>query len=237
MKTIIQRAEERGKGEFGWLHARYSFSFARWYDPGKMNFGLLRVLNDDIIDPGQGFGTHPHDNMEIVTIILDGELEHRDSMGNGAIIRKNEVQAMSAGTGVEHSEFNPSKINKTNLLQLWIFPKEEDIKPRYEQKSFPPEKRKNKIKKVVSGNREEGTIYIHQNAAVSLGNLSNGEIINYNFNYKSNGAYLFVIDGNLSIGKENLFSRDAIGITDSDVFEIRANEESNFIIVEVPMEL
>lgn len=234
MKYIIHRSEERGKANYGWLDTRYSFSFSRYYDPEKMGFGLLRVLNDDIVLPATGFGTHPHDNMEIITIILDGQLEHKDSMGNGSVISKNEVQVMSAGSGVTHSEFNPSKTDKVSLLQIWIFPKEENIKPRYDQKSFPKEERKNKLVTVASGFNENGSLYIHQNAEIKIGYFDRAETISYKVR-KGNGVYLFVIDGHIKIGDEELFRRDAIGIYDAEEFVIEVSENTEFVLLEVPM--
>ncbi len=234
MKYLIHRAEERGKANYGWLDTKYSFSFARYYNPDKMGFGVLRVLNDDIVLPDSGFGTHPHDNMEIITIILDGQLQHKDSMGNGSIIRKDEVQVMSAGSGVTHSEFNPSKTEKVNLLQIWIYPKELNIKPRYDQKAFPKEERKNKLSTVVSGYNEEGSLFIHQKAEIKLGYFDEGNKINYNLR-DGNGVYIFVIEGHLKIGDEDLFRRDAIGIYEAHNFQIEMSEHSEFVLLEIPM--
>uniref|UniRef100_A0A832G8E2 Pirin family protein n=1 Tax=Ignavibacterium album TaxID=591197 RepID=A0A832G8E2_9BACT len=234
MKYLIHRSEERGKANYGWLDTRYSFSFSRYYDPEKMGFGLLRVLNDDVVHPATGFGTHPHDNMEIITIILDGQLEHKDSMGNGSVISKDEVQVMSAGSGVTHSEFNPSKTDKVSLLQIWIYPKEENIKPRYDQKSFPKEERKNKLVTVASGFNENGSLYIHQNAEIKLGYFEKPDIIKYTVR-NGNGVYLFVIDGQIKTGDEELFRRDAIGIYDTDEFEIEVVDNAEFVLLEVPM--
>jgi redox-sensitive bicupin YhaK (pirin superfamily) len=235
MKKIVYRSEDRGKANYGWLETKYSFSFANYYNPALMNFGLLRVLNDDIILPGKGFGTHPHDNMEIITIILQGALEHKDSMGTGSIINKDEIQIMSAGSGVTHSEFNPSQDDKVNLLQLWIFPKERNIKPRYDQKSFPVDKRKNSLITAVSGMNKEGVLYIHQNAEIILGNLEMGKRVNYKFTSKWNGAYIFIINGSLLIDGDEVFNRDAIGIYDTDEITIEALENTDFILIEVPM--
>ena len=235
MNKIIFRSEDRGKANFGWLETRYSFSFANYYNPEMINFGMLRVLNDDIVAPAAGFGTHPHDNMEIITIILDGALEHKDSMGTGAVIHKDEVQVMSAGSGVTHSEFNPSKDEKVNLLQLWIFPKEKNIKPRYDQKSFPIDERKNSLVTAVSGLNKKDALYIHQDAEIKLGNFEKEKQLKYQLNSVSNGLYIFVIDGNLSIDDEELFKRDAIGIFDTKEIIIDVVENSNFIIIEVPM--
>lgn len=235
MNIRLYRSEDRGKANYGWLDTRYSFSFANYYNPEMMNFGMLRVLNDDIVLPAKGFGTHPHDNMEIITIILEGALEHKDSMGTGDIIHKDEIQVMSAGSGITHSEFNPSKDEKVNLLQLWIFPKEQNIKPRYDQKYFPADARKNNLVTAVSGLKKDGALYIHQNAEIKLGNFESGERINYQLNNIANGVYIFLIDGHIKISDEDLFKRDAIGIYDTKEFAIEVVENSDFVLIEVPM--
>ncbi len=235
MKKIIYRSEDRGKANYGWLETRYSFSFANYYNPDMVHFGMLRVLNDDIVAPALGFGTHPHDNMEIITIILDGALEHKDSMGTGSVINKDEIQVMSAGSGITHSEFNPSKEEKVNLLQLWIFPKEKNIKPRYDQKSFSADEKRNKLITAVSGLNKEGALYIHQNAEIKLGNFKKGEMLVYELSNASNGAYIFLIDGHLKIDDEDLFKRDAIGIYDTANFKIEILEDTNFVLIDVPM--
>ncbi len=236
MKKIIHRAEDRGKAEHGWLHTKFSFSFSEYYDPEKMGFGLLRVLNDDIVEPGKGFGMHPHNNMEIITIILDGELQHKDSMGNGSVIKKNEVQVMSAGSGILHSEFNPSGTDKVSLLQIWIYPKEKNIKPRYDQKKFDPSERDNKIQTVVSGISKNGALYIHQDASLSLINLEKDLSIKYENFKKGNAIYLFLIDGQVQIDDEDLFRRDAVGINGTDEISILAKEKSDILLIEVPMD-
>lgn len=235
MKTVKYPKDSRGKSELGWLHSRFSFSFANYYNPENMGFGLLRVLNDDTVEPGTGFGTHPHDNMEIITIILDGALEHKDSMGTGSVIKNGEVQVMSAGTGITHSEINASQDEKVSLLQLWIFPKERNIKPRYDQKNFPLEDRKNELKTVVSGLGNKETLYIHQDAAITLGHIEKGKELTYKNIKPGNGYYLFVINGYINLLNEELKERDAMGITDTAEFSVKAVEESRFVIIEVPM--
>lgn len=235
MKKILHPQNERGIGEFGWLHTRYSFSFNRWYNPEKMGFGLLRVLNDDTIEAGEGFGTHPHDNMEIVTIILEGELEHKDSMGNGSVIRKGEIQAMSAGTGITHSEFNHSSEKSCSLFQLWIFPKEENISPRYDQMSLPLKEQLGKIIMVASGDKNSNTVYIHQDAAISIGNLTAGGNLEYKVKWTGNGVFIFVIEGSIEAADETLHSRDAVGIYETDSILINAPKDSSFLLIEVPM--
>ncbi len=235
MKTVIHRANERGHANHGWLNAHHSFSFANWYDPAKIHFGLLRVLNDDIVQGGQGFGMHPHNDMEIITIIHEGALQHKDNMGNGSVIRPGDVQVMSAGTGVMHSEFNPSPNEQTNLFQLWIFPKETGIKPHYDQKTFSVDERKNKIQTVVSGFKKNDELYIHQDAALSLTNPDQGNTVSYSMSKPGNGAYVMVIKGNVEINGEKLSIRDAIGISETDKFDITALENSEVLIVDVPM--
>ena len=236
MKTSIIKSTERGHANHGWLNAHHSFSFANWYDPSKIHFGMLRVLNDDIVAPGEGFGMHPHNDMEIITIILRGALEHKDNMGNGSVIRPGDVQVMSAGTGVMHSEFNPSATEEVNLFQLWIFPKEKGIKPRYDQKTFDPASRINGIQTVASGFKRNGELYIHQDAAISLAQVSAGKTIHYNMIRKGNGAYLMVIEGLAEINGNELAKRDAVGITDSDKIDIVGKQDSELLIIEVPMQ-
>ena len=236
MKTIIHRAEDRGKANYGWLDTRYSFSFSTYYDPEKMGFGLLRVLNDDIVKEGTGFGTHPHDNMEIITLVLEGSLEHKDSMGSGEVIHKDEVQVMSAGSGVTHSEFNPSETEPVNLFQLWIFPKEENIKPRYDQKAFPESERENQLITVASGYKENGSLYIHQDAEIKLGYFKEKNNINYKTKDKNNGVYILVIDGHISMNGEDLYRRDAIGIYDTAQFSFSVDANTRFMLIEVPMQ-
>ncbi len=235
MKKTIYRSEDRGKANYGWLNTKYSFSFSDYYNPDMMNFGMLRVLNDDIVAPGMGFGTHPHNNMEIVTLILEGALEHKDSMGTGAVIYKDEIQVMSAGSGITHSEFNPSKDEPVNLLQLWIFPKEKNIKPRYDQKAFPSEERKNSLVTAVSGLNKNGSLYIHQNAEINLGYFEKDRTIEYNLNNPGNGVYIFLIEGYAVIEDEAIFKRDAIGISDADKIKLSFLDDTKFILIEVPM--
>ncbi|HEX7358762.1 MAG TPA: pirin family protein [Ignavibacteriaceae bacterium] len=235
MKKIIYRSEDRGKANYGWLDTKYSFSFANYYNPKMMHFGMLRVLNDDTVVPAMGFGTHPHDNMEIITLVLEGALEHKDSMGTGSVIYKDEVQVMSAGSGITHSEFNPSDKEGVKLFQIWIFPKEKNIKPRYDQKAFPLAERRNNLVAAVSGLNKEGSLYIHQDAEIYLGTFDKGQTINYKTSKQGNGQYIFVIDGQIRTADEDLFKRDAIGISEKDEFTIETVEDSYFIIIDVPM--
>jgi len=235
-KTIFYAADKRGHANHGWLDAHHSFSFASWYDPTKMHFGALRVLNDDVVAGGQGFGRHPHDNMEIITIILDGTLEHKDSMGHAQQIVPNEVQVMSAGTGITHSEYNPDPNKKVNLLQTWIFPKERQVTPRYDQKSFPAEDRVNKLQALVSpmDNADPG-LKIHQDAWIYRTTLEAGKSVAHTLHGKQHGAYIFIIDGKVAVGEQELGKRDALGISDTDNFEIKASDKSDVLILEVPM--
>jgi len=235
MNKIIHKSDERGYFNHGWLETYHSFSFAQWFDRNKMGFGLLRVLNDDTIAPGQGFGMHPHDNMEIVTIMLKGSLKHRDSMGNEGIIKENEIQAMSAGTGILHSEFNPSNTESCSLFQIWIKPDTYDIKPRYEQKSFDSIEKKNKFLTLVSPKKSPETMFINQNAYFSIAEMEKGKQIDYKFYDKNNGIYLFVIEGNVKVEGESLNRRDAIGIYDVNSISIQSLSSSEILVIEVPM--
>ena len=228
MKIEVHRAEERGTAKHGWLHSKHSFSFADYYNPEKMGFGKLRVLNDDIVDPGQGFGTHHHDNMEIVSIVLEGSLEHKDNAGNHGVIKTGDIQRISAGSGITHSEYNHSKKEKVNFLQIWIETKEHNIKPSYEQKNF----KDNEFKLVISGNKKDNVLFINQNAFFSLGYLD--DKIEYKLKEKNNGVYIFVIKGNVSIEGKQLKDRDAIGISEVDKINIKA-KDSKILLIEVPM--
>lgn len=234
MKTIVHRADTRGHADHGWLDSHHSFSFANYFNPERMNFGLLRVLNDDIVAPGRGFGTHPHDNMEIVSIPLRGDLEHKDSTGKTAVIRQNDVQIMSAGSGLTHSEYNHSKDKEVNFLQIWVFPKVRDITPRYDQRSFPPEGRVNQLQLVVAPNKEEDAVRINQDAYFSLGTLKPGFETTYELYKPGNVVYAFVIEGDLTIAGESLERRDAVGISDTGSFSVKAAAAAELLLIEVP---
>jgi len=235
-KTIFHAADKRGHANHGWLDAHHSFSFASWYDPSKMHFGALRVLNDDIVDGGQGFGRHPHDNMEIITIVLEGKLEHKDSMGHAQQIVPGEVQVMSAGRGVTHSEYNPDPEKKVNLLQTWIFPDKKNVEPRYDQKMFDEAERVNKLQTLVSSidNTDPG-LKIHQNAWIYRATIEPGKTITHQLHSAMHGAYIFVISGKVVAGGLQLSRRDAVGISETDQIDITAEEQSDLIIFEVPM--
>jgi redox-sensitive bicupin YhaK (pirin superfamily) len=235
LNKTIHKADSRGYFDHGWLKTYHTFSFSGYYDPERVRFGLLRVLNDDIIEPGMGFGTHPHDNMEIVTIPLKGELAHKDSMGTKQTIKPGEIQAMSAGSGLTHSEFNNSNSEMINLLQIWVFPKERDIEPRYEQKVFNTENRKNKFQTVVSPGKENGAMWINQDAYFSLANLDKDKELNYKIKLKGNGAYIFVIEGSIETAGEILSRRDGMGIEGIEDISIKALESSEILLIDVPM--
>ena len=236
-KNIYHKRSTRGHANHGWLDSHHSFSFAGYYDPERVHFGALRVLNDDIVSPGMGFGTHPHDNMEIVSIPLSGSLAHKDSTGRSEIIRTGEVQIMSAGSGISHSEYNASREDNVNFLQIWIFPKSENIEPRYEQKNFPKEDRLNKIQTIVSPDAKDAAIWINQDAWFSLTDLEKGKEIEYTFRKSGDGVYAFVIEGSVNINGQALDKRDGLGITGSDKLSIVANSDAELLLIEVPMKL
>lgn len=239
--SILHKSDTRGHANHGWLNARHSFSFAGYYNPERMHFGVLRVLNDDIVAPAMGFGTHPHDNMEIITIPLRGALRHRDSMGNEAVIEQNEVQIMSAGTGIQHSEFNANRDKDINLLQIWLFPKYRNVTPRYAQRSFLPEDRVNQLQTVVAplGSEEEkaDAIGIHQDAWFSLGTLKEGIEKTYSVKKEGNGVYLFVIEGSVLVNDQPLSKRDALGLWDLEKVSIKAETDAEILVMDVPMSL
>lgn len=233
---VLHRADERGHANHGWLNAKHSFSFANFYNPDKVHFGALRVLNDDEIAPGRGFGTHPHENMEIVTIPLEGILEHQDSMGNKAVIKHNEIQMMSAGTGIQHSEYNKLTDDYLKLLQIWVFPKLRNIKPRYDQMELNPADRKNKLQIVASPlDSDDAGIKLNQDAWFVLGTLDKGLESNYDIHLKTNGIYAFLIDGEVEINGQQLNKRDALGIWETEQLNIKSNQHSELLLIEVPM--
>jgi len=235
-KKIIHKADSRGYFDYGWLKTHHTFSFSNYYDPERVNFGMLRVLNDDEIEGGQGFGTHPHGDMEIVTIPLEGAVAHKDSTGGEGVIYPDEIQIMPAGTGILHSEFNHLNDGSTKLLQLWIFPDKKGHRPRYGQKFFDSEERKNQFQFIVTPEKKEGNLWLNQDAYLSLTDLGKNKSLNYNIHTKGNGVYLFLIDGKISAGDETLSRRDGIGIWDTEEFSITANEDSKILLIEIPME-
>lgn len=235
MNTVFHKAETRGHANHGWLDTSHTFSFGHYYDPMRVQFGALRVLNDDFVDGGKGFGTHPHDNMEIISIPLEGDLEHKDSMGNVAVIKQHDVQIMSAGTGVSHSEYNKSKERKVNFLQIWVFPKMRNIKPNYDQKTFLPEERKNKFQTIVAPAGSNEGVVINQDAWFSLGSFEKGIKTTYNVNKKGNGVYAFVIGGSITLNGHVLNRRDGYGIWDTETVSVNATSDSELLLIEVPM--
>ncbi len=235
MRSIFHSSKSRGHANHGWLDAHHSFSFASWQDPERIHFGALRVLNDDIVAGGGGFGMHPHDNMEIVTIPLSGDLEHRDSMGNIGVIRQGDVQAMSAGRGVHHSEYNKNADKAVSLLQIWVFPKVQNIEPRYDQKTFLPEGRHNKLQLLVAPGGQNGSMDINQDAWFSLGRFEAGESFFYGIKKPGNGVYAFLISGEATVGGQELSPRDAVGISESDGFEVKIGDAAEILLIDVPM--
>lgn len=236
MKIIEFRANERGYASHGWLEANHYFSFGGWYNPDKINFGALRVVNDDEIAPGKGFGTHPHDNMEIITIPLSGELEHKDSMGNGSVISSGEIQVMSAGTGIQHSEFNPSENMPVKLFQIWILPKYKNINPEYNQLKIEDHPEKNTVYYAVGPKGGEELLQINQDAWISFLDLDAGKETRYNLKSEENGVFVIQLNGNSEISEKEMEEKDALGIYETVHFDIKAKENSDFIFIEVPME-
>jgi redox-sensitive bicupin YhaK (pirin superfamily) len=235
MKTIFHSATQRGFANHGWLQAAHSFSFAQFYDPNKVQFGLLRVLNDDIVAPAMGFGTHGHDNMEIVTIPLRGSLAHKDSLGSVGTITPGEVQIMSAGSGMQHSEFNASETDEVNLLQIWVLPKERNISPRYDQKAFDVFLAQNRFQLVVSPSEKDGSMWINQDACFSLGSFDAHTEASYTFNFTENGAYVFVIEGKINLAGQELGRRDALGVYDTKELSFTVQQAAKVLVIEIPM--
>ena len=234
MKTILHKAGSRGHANYGWLDTHYTFSFAEYYDPGRVHFGGLRVLNDDWIAGGGGFDRHPHDNMEIVTVVLEGEIEHKDSMGHTMVIRPDEVQVMSAGSGIFHSEYNKNQDVPLGLLQIWVFPKEKNITPRYDQKKFDQAGRQNRWQLLVSPD-DPDALYIHQNAWFSRIILDESKTVEYLLHDDHNGAYIFIIGGKAEIAGSSLETRDGMGVSETVSFQVKTIEKSEILVIEVPM--
>lgn len=237
MKTIIHRAESRGHANHGWLNSHHTFSFAGYYNPERMHFGALRVLNDDIVQGGTGFGAHPHENMEIISIPITGALEHRDSTGRHKIIRSGEVQIMSAGSGITHSEFNASKTESVNFLQIWVFPKVKDIEPRYEQKEFDLVEQQNRWVRVVSPLEDDKALWINQDAYFSLAEVEEQNELEYITEGQNSGVYLLIIDGEIELASNELKQRDAIAISEinGDMIKVKALKKSRLLLMEIPM--
>lgn len=234
MKKVLHKADSRGHANFGWLNSKHTFSFGQYYDPERVQFGKLRVLNDDIVVGGEGFPTHPHSNMEIVSIPLKGALAHEDSTGTEKIINTGEVQIMSAGSGLSHSEYNGSKTEQVNFLQIWILPKEKNITPRYDQKHFDEKGRKNKLQEVVAPDNKEA-LWINQDAWFSLADVDADKLLNYTIHQSGNGVYVFVIEGKIEMDGHQLNRRDAMGIYDTSEVNLRSDSDSKVLFIEVPM--
>jgi len=237
MNTVLHKANTRGHANHGWLDSHHSFSFANYHNPERMHFGVLRVLNDDVVDASKGFGTHPHDNMEIISIPLEGDLEHKDSMGNIAVIKEGDVQAMSAGTGIFHSEYNKNKDKAVKFLQIWIFPKERSIKPNYAQVSLKDIEKKNEFYQVLSPYKNDQGVWIHQDAWFHLGKFDKETKTKYQVKKEGNGVYAFVLDGHVEIEGQSLGKRDGFGIWNVKDFKIEADKDSRVLLIEVPMQL
>ena len=236
--TVLHRADTRGHANHGWLDSYHTFSFANYYNPDRMHFGVLRVLNDDWVAPGRGFGRHPHDNMEIISIPLVGDLEHQDSMNNKQVIRQGDIQVMSAGTGIFHSEFNRNTDKEVRFLQIWVFPNKKNVEPRYDQLTYDRDKAHNNLLQVLSPNPDDAGVWIHQDAWFHLGNLDKGFQTKYTLKRpQKNGVYAFVIDGKVSINGHPLNRRDGLGLWDTTELSINADEKAELLLMEVPMSL
>jgi redox-sensitive bicupin YhaK (pirin superfamily) len=235
MKTILHKANTRGHANHGWLDSWHTFSFAGYYDPERIHFGALRVLNDDTVAPGMGFGRHPHDNMEIISIALEGDLEHQDSMGTKQVIKQGDIQVMSAGMGIQHSEKNKNDDRPVKFLQIWVFPNKKNVQPRYDQKTFTEEDKKNKLLTIVSPIGANEGVNIHQDAWFSLGKLNKDIEVNYTLKNKDNGVYVFLLEGDVSINDIVLSRRDGLGISEVENLKIKANTDAELLLMEVPM--
>jgi redox-sensitive bicupin YhaK (pirin superfamily) len=233
--TVLHKADSRGYANHGWLLSRHTFSFANYYNPDRIHFGALRVLNDDMVEAGKGFGTHPHDNMEIVSIPLEGDLEHRDSMDNVSVIRHGDIQVMSAGSGIFHSEFNKNIDRAVKFLQIWIFPNKKNVTPRYDQITLNLADRQNKLQQILSPNPDDAGVWIYQNAWFHIGKFSKGFNAEYKIKVKGNGVYAFILNGELTINSQQLNSRDGFGMPDTDILKINSDSDSEFLLMEVPM--
>jgi quercetin 2,3-dioxygenase len=235
--TVFHKAATRGNANHGWLNSYHTFSFANYHNPERMHFGVLRVLNDDTVAAGMGFGTHPHDNMEIISIPLEGDLEHKDSMGNVTVIKNGDIQVMSAGTGIQHSEYNKNKGDLVKFLQIWVFPREKNVTPRYDQITLKEADRKNKLQQILSPNPKDEGVWIHQDAWFHLGKFEKGITQNYDIKRKGNGVYAFILNGNVNINGQALGTRDGLGIWDTASLTITADSNAEFLLMDVPMAL
>jgi hypothetical protein len=235
MNTVLHKANTRGHANHGWLDSYHTFSFANYYNPDRIQFGVLRVINDDMVDPGKGFGTHPHKNMEIISIPLEGELEHKDSMGNIARIKTGDIQVMSAGTGVYHSEYNKNQDRAVQFLQIWVIPNQQQVEPRYDQISISDISRENQFNQILSPNADDQGVWIHQDAWFNLGQFTFATNCQYQLHSKQNGVYVFVIEGGAVVENQELHKRDGMGIWGTDIISIKAEKDSKILLMEVPI--
>jgi quercetin 2,3-dioxygenase len=234
--TVLHRAATRGDANHGWLHSRHTFSFANYHNPERMHFGVLRVLNDDIVAAGKGFGTHPHDNMEIISIPLEGDLEHKDSMGNVSVIKNGDIQVMSAGTGITHSEYNKNTDHQVKFLQIWLFPNKKGVTPRYDQITLNLKDRQNKLQQILSPHKDDAGVWIHQDAWFHLGRFDKGYTSDYKIKRSGNGVYAFILKGDVTIEGQLLHERDGLGVWDTDKISILANsEDAEILLMDIPM--
>jgi len=237
MNTVIHKADTRGSEDHGWLKVNHTFSFANYHNPQRMHFGVLRVLNDDTIAGGRGFSTHPHDNMEIITIPLEGDLEHKDDMGNGTVIKSGDIQVMSAGTGIYHSEFNAHPDLPVKVLQIWIFPNKKNVTPRYDQISIRDLSTPNELYQILSPNESDKGVWIHQEAWFNIGEFNEKKSLDYTLHSRSNGVYAFILEGDVEIEGVKLSRRDGMGIWNTNSIKISAEKNSRILLMEVPMSI
>jgi len=235
-QSILHKAETRGHANHGWLNSYHTFSFAQYFNPERIQFGALRVLNDDQVSGGMGFGTHPHQNMEIISIALEGELQHEDSMGNVAVIKPGEIQVLSAGTGITHKEFNKNHDQEVKFLQIWVLPNQQNVEPRYDQIKVEDETKINQLVQILSPNREDAGVWIHQDAWFHLGKFDRETTLNYEVKQPGNGVYFFVLKGSLVVNGQPLDKRDGYGIWDTESIAIKANAGAEVLLMEVPMD-
>jgi redox-sensitive bicupin YhaK (pirin superfamily) len=236
--TILHKADTRGYANHGWLKSHHTFSFANYYNPERVHFGVLRVLNDDQVAAGRGFGTHPHDNMEIISIPLEGDLEHKDSMNNVAVIKKGDIQVMSAGTGVYHSEYNRNSDKETKFLQIWVFPNKKNVAPRYDQMTLDIADRRNRLQQILSPNPEDAGVWIHQDAWFNIGTFDAGTTANYDIKRQGNGVYAFILKGDFEIDGQTVNQRDGLGIWNTKYIALKAlTQDAEILLMDVPMTL
>lgn len=236
MKTILHKSDSRGHANHGWLNSYHTFSFAGYHNPERMSFGVLRVLNDDTVAGGMGFGAHPHSNMEIISIPLSGDLEHQDSTGRKAIIKNGDIQVMSAGTGITHSEKNASQNQEVKFLQIWVIPNKQNVEPRYDQITLDPANRKNQLEQILSPSENDAGVWIHQDAWFHLGSFDNKIKTCYDIKKTGNGVYAFVLKGSFKIGDQELHTRDGLGIWETDAFDlVTLEDDSEILLMEVPL--